>query len=118
MYSWTMSREAIEDTEEAPVRRSERLGGASTSGGQDGPSPYGGANFVDLTLEVGVMAAKGTMIAHRPQFLHATTKGEGYRNRGTSTGVHTAVAAAAALENLEDGIRIRRGEDVDHGEVL
>ena len=118
MYSWTVSREAAPVAAvPAPAKRSTRLG-AGDLGRVDRASPRGGANFVDLTLEVAVVAAKGTMTAHRPQFLHATTRAEGYTNRGTSMGVHSAVAAAAAAESERDEIRIERGEDVDHGEVL
>lgn len=44
----------------------------------------GGANFVDLTLKVIVKQAPGTMMAMRPKYMHATTKGYGVENSGVT----------------------------------
>jgi hypothetical protein len=44
----------------------------------------GGASFVDLTLKVVVRQAPGTMMATRPNYMHATTKGYGMENSGVT----------------------------------
>ncbi|KAJ7848569.1 hypothetical protein B0H13DRAFT_2090054, partial [Mycena leptocephala] len=43
---------------------------------------YGGGNFVDLTLKVKVIQATGTILAHRPNTIHETTRLCGARSCG------------------------------------
>jgi hypothetical protein len=35
---------------------------------------YGGGNFIDTSLKVKVIQAPGTLLAHRPEFMHGTSR--------------------------------------------
>ncbi|KAJ7914206.1 hypothetical protein B0H13DRAFT_2463133 [Mycena leptocephala] len=69
---------------------------------------YGGGNFVDLTLKVKVIQATGTILAHRPNTIHETTRLCGARSCGFTI---------PFTERLHEGFKMSHSEmDIVSGE--
>lgn len=69
---------------------------------------YGGGNFVDLTLKVKVIQATGTILAHRPNTIHGTTRLCGARSCGFTI---------PFTERLHEGLKMSHSEmDIVSGE--
>jgi hypothetical protein len=72
----------------------------STRNASNAPPAYGGGNFVDLSLRVKIIGAKGTLLAHRPDYIHGSTRLCGTQSYGVSIPFSERLEKAYKVANM------------------
>ncbi|KAJ7213132.1 hypothetical protein GGX14DRAFT_620293 [Mycena pura] len=101
---WTLSWN-LKRTVDRPRSCGRHIQSAATAtapvGKPEFPPFSGGGNFVDLTLKVKVLQATGTLLAHRPDYPHGTTRLCGAHGLGTTIPFTSRVLTA--FQTREEG---------------